>query len=61
MDWPMLYHGNPMPAAPGMVFFIHIILFDSDAGLAATSGHTVKVTDSGCQVLTKAPTALIVK
>lgn len=61
MDWPMLYHGNPMPAAPGMVFFIHIILFDSDAGLAATSGHTVKVTDTGCEVLTTATADLIVK
>ena len=25
MDWPMLYHGNPIEARPGMVFFIHII------------------------------------
>ena len=31
MDWPMFYHGNPELAAPGMVFFIHIILFDAVA------------------------------
>ncbi|MEO1225187.1 MAG: Xaa-Pro peptidase family protein [Pseudomonadota bacterium] len=61
MDWPMLYHGNPVEAAPGMVFFIHIILFDSDAGLAATSGHTVLVTNSGCEPLTKSTVDLIVK
>jgi Xaa-Pro dipeptidase len=61
MDWPMLYHGNPLPAAAGMVFFIHIILFDSEAGLAATSGHTVKVTETGNQVLTRAPVDLKVK
>ena len=30
MDWPMFYHGNPEPAAPGKVFFIHIIIFDSE-------------------------------
>ena len=33
MDWPMFYHGNPEPAAPGQVFFIHIIIFDAERGL----------------------------
>ena len=61
MDWPMLYHGNPVEAAPGMVFFIHIILFDSDAGLAATTGHTVLVTDTGSEPLTRSTVDLIVK
>ena len=57
----MLYHGNPLPAEPGMVFFIHIILFDSAAGLAATSGHTVKVTQTGSETLTRAPVDLKVQ
>ncbi len=61
MDWPMFYHGNPEPAAEGMVFFIHIIIFDSDAGLAMTSGQTVEVTVDGCAPLTQAPLELIVK
>ena len=26
MDWPMFYHGNPELAAPGQVYFIHIII-----------------------------------
>lgn len=56
----MLFHGNPTPAAPGMVIFIHIIVFDSDAGLAATSGHTVLVTDTAAEPLTHAPTDLMV-
>src|SRR3546814_804730 len=43
MDWPMFYHGNPEPAAPGMVFFIHIIIFDSERNLAMTNGQTVLV------------------
>ncbi len=61
MDWPMFFHGNPEPAAEGMVFFIHIIVFDSDAGLAMTSGQTVEVTAEGCAPLTLAPLQLVVK
>jgi Xaa-Pro dipeptidase len=61
MDWPMFYHGNPEPAAPGMVFFIHIIIFDAERGIAMTNGHTVLVTDKGCEALSKRSTELVVK
>ena len=61
MDWPMFFHGNAMEAAPGMVFFIHIIIFDSDAGLAMTTGQTVAVNGTGCEALTGAPLGLVVK
>jgi Xaa-Pro dipeptidase len=61
MDWPMFYHGNPEPAAPGMVFFIHIIIFDSEHGLAMTNGQTVLVTERGAEVLSQRPTDLVVK
>src|SRR6202171_1026422 len=40
MDWPMFYHGNPVEAAPGMVFFIHIIVFDEENGFGVTDGKT---------------------
>jgi len=60
MDWPMFFHSNPVLAGPGMVFFIHIILFDSDAGLAMTSGQTVAVTETGCTPVTQAPLDLVV-
>ena len=60
MDSPMFYRGNPVPAAPGMVFFIHIIIFDSDAGLAATTGATVIVTETGNEAVTHASTELVV-
>jgi Xaa-Pro dipeptidase len=60
MDWPMLYHGNPEPAAPGMVFFIHIIIFDSESGLAMTTGQTVLVTDGGSEALSRKPLDLVV-
>jgi Xaa-Pro dipeptidase len=54
MDWPMLYRGNPVVAAPGMVFFLHMILVDSDRRLAMTPGHTVLITESGAVPLSKA-------
>ena len=60
MDWPMFFHGNAEPAQPGMVFFIHIILFDSDAGLAMTTGQTVEVTETGALPITAAPLKLVV-
>jgi Xaa-Pro dipeptidase len=60
MDWPMLYSGNPVEAAPGMVFFIHIIVFDAAQGLAMTHGRTSEVTESGSVPLSKAPLGLFV-
>lgn len=61
MDWPMLYHGNAVEAAPGMVFFIHIILFDAARGLAATLGRTSLVTDTGAEPLSRAGLALEIR
>ena len=61
MDWPMFYHGNPELAAPGMVFFIHIIIFDADAGMAMTHGRTSLVTEKGAEPLSKASLDLVVK
>lgn len=61
MDWPMLYHGNPVLAAPNQVFFIHLIIFDSERGLAMTSGQTVVVTETGCRVLSKRSTELVTR
>ncbi len=59
MDWPMFYTGNSVEAAPGMVFFIHIILFDSEAGLAMTTGQTVEVTKTGAVPLSRHPADLV--
>ena len=61
MDWPMFYHGNSEPAAAGQVFFIHLIIFDSDAGLAMTSGQTVLVGERGCETLSKRSTDLVIR
>jgi Xaa-Pro dipeptidase len=61
MDWPMFYHGNPVEAAPGMVFFIHIIIFDSESGIAMTHGRTSLVTANGSEPLSRASLDLVVK
>jgi Xaa-Pro dipeptidase len=53
MDWPMLYAGNRVVLAPGMVFFMHMILFDSDVGVAATVARTYLVTDGGNEPLSR--------
>ncbi len=59
MDWPMLYHGNPVVLRPGQVFFMHMILMDSDRGLAMTLGETFLVTDAGNERLGRLSTDLI--
>jgi len=60
MDWPMLYHANPVEIAPGMVIFVHIIIFDSERGLAMTLGRTSLVTPDGPESLSRAPLGLVV-
>ncbi len=61
MDWPMFYHANPVIAEPNMVFFLHMVLMDSEAGQAMCFGHTVLVTENGCETLSRLPLDLIVK
>jgi Xaa-Pro dipeptidase len=50
---PMLYSGNPMPAAPGMVLFLHAILIDAERNLAMSAGHTITITATGREVLSR--------
>ncbi len=59
MDWPMLYHGNPVEVAPGMVYFCHMIIFDGDAGLAMALGRTSLITERGAEPLSRAPLDLV--
>ncbi|MEM7250702.1 MAG: Xaa-Pro peptidase family protein [Pseudomonadota bacterium] len=53
MDPPMLYTGNPVIAAPNMVFFMHMIIADSDREVAMTLGQTVVVTATGSRRLSR--------
>jgi Xaa-Pro aminopeptidase len=61
MDWPMIYAGNPQVLAPGMVFFIHMILVNSQTGLSMSLGETSIVTATGNEPVTHAPRELIVR
>ncbi len=61
MDWPMFFHGNPVELAPGMVFFLHMILFDDAAGLAMTLGRTSLITARGPEPLSQASLDLVVR
>ena len=53
MDWPMLYTGNPYVIQPGNIFFMHMILMDSDKQLAMNLGETYLVTENGNERLGK--------
>jgi Xaa-Pro dipeptidase len=61
MDWPMFYADNPVVIGDGMVFFLHMILMDSEAGLAMTLGRTSIVVGEGAEPLSKAPLDLVVR
>ena len=60
MDWPMLYTGNPYVIQPGNVFFMHMILMDSDNKLAMNLGETYLVTENGNERLGKQKLDLVV-
>lgn len=51
MDWPMLYAKNEVIARPDMIFFLHMILMNSESGYSMTLGQTVRVTEAGCETL----------
>ena len=60
MDWPMLYTGNSIMLSPGMVFFMHMILMDSDNQLAMNLGETYLLTNSGNERLGKKKLDLVI-
>lgn len=60
MDWPMVYAGEPQVLAPNMVFFLHMILLNSDTGLSMSLGETSVITETGCEPISQAPRGLLV-
>ena len=60
MDWPMLYTGNPYMIQSGNIFFMHMILMDSDNQLAMNLGETYLVTDKGNERLGKKKLDLVI-
>ena len=61
VDFPMFTEGNPLPMRAGQVFFLHMILMDSDSGTAMTLGHSVLVEADGCTRLSRHDTALLAR
>ena len=53
VDFPMFYEGNPLIMQEGQVFFLHMILMDSEAGAAMTLGHSVLVKANGVERLSR--------
>ncbi len=59
VDFPMFYEGNPLIMQEGQVFFLHMILMDSEAGEAMTLGHSVLVKPDGVERLSRHGLGLI--
>ena len=60
VDFPMFYEGNPLIMQENQVFFLHMVLMDSDSGHAMTLGHSVLVTETGCERLSRHAPDLVV-
>ena len=60
MDWPMIYANNPYVIEPGNVFFMHMILMDSDNKLAMNLGETYLLTQNGNERLGKQKLDLVI-
>ena len=57
---PMIFTGNPLIIKPGMIFFMHMILMDSEAQLAMNLGETYLVTETGNERLGKKKLDLVI-
>tara|TARA_B100001175_G_C19477052_1_gene624939 strand:- start:720 stop:1781 length:1062 start_codon:yes stop_codon:yes gene_type:complete len=60
MDWPMLYTGNNYKIQKGNIFFMHMILMDSENELAMNLGETYLITEKGNKRLGKHKLDLVV-
>ncbi len=59
VEFPMFYEGNPLPMEVGNAFFLHMILMDSDSGLAMCWGHSTILSPNGVQRLSRHPLDLV--
>ena len=57
---PMIFANNPLILKPGMVFFMHMILMDSENQLAMNLGETYLVTEKGNERLGKQKLDLVI-
>ena len=61
MDNPMFYKDNPVEVRPGMVFFAHMILMNSEAGSAYCLGRTYIVGNKKPESVSMAPLEMVVR
>ena len=57
---PMIFANNPLILKPGMIFFMHMILMDSENQLAMNLGETYLVTEKGNDRLGKQKLGLVI-
>tara|TARA_B100000378_G_scaffold124168_1_gene100217 strand:- start:1078 stop:2232 length:1155 start_codon:yes stop_codon:yes gene_type:complete len=57
---PMIFTGNPLILKPGMIFFMHMIIMDSENQLAMNLGETYLVTEKGNERLGKQKLDLVI-
>ncbi|MGF1552602.1 MAG: M24 family metallopeptidase [Paracoccaceae bacterium] len=60
MEDQMFHEGAATEIAPGMVFFLHMILMNSDTGTAMCLGRTSLVGERGAEPLSRMPLAMVV-
>jgi Xaa-Pro dipeptidase len=61
MDWPMFYRGNPAVIAPNMTVFAHMIVMDSEAGVAMCVGRTYLTTEAAPEPLSRHGIEMLVR
>ena len=61
MDAPMFHNANPFVVPQGGVFFLHMILMDSDSGTAMCLGRTSLVGGGGAEPLNARDLALVAR
>ena len=61
MDFPMFYTGNPVPLVQNQVFFLHMVLMDSESGSAFSLGRTYIVSRDKPEPLSKFPLGMILR
>lgn len=59
MEHQMFYNGSPQTIETDMTLFVHMIIADSDAGVAMTLGQTYLTTPEGPEALSKHELELI--
>ncbi|MBR0554930.1 aminopeptidase P family protein [Ciceribacter sp. L1K23] len=61
MEHQMFHAGNPQPILPDMTLFVHMIVMDSERGVAMTLGHTYLTTEAAPQALSRHPLELVTR